>query len=231
MKRYRAWHFVLATVVTLALAGAGTAKGDLITLDQTFGPASIPDSPASATFTFNFAQFDQSLGTLTGVQIDVTSHLTAEIDVFNFGGTPKPFSNATATTTATVSGPDASSNTSPISAGPISGTANPGLNTFPGNTTSNLLSVIVPPANFGFYQGLPSGSQVTVNVSDSPITVSGTGGVAFLGSGFVDGDVKLTYIYTPFAAVPEPSSFALLTGLGLLGGVGYRLRRRKHASA
>jgi PEP-CTERM motif len=218
------------TLKTLALtaaifgAMAVPANAGTKTLMET---ATIPTAPTPFTYDFTLPAFDTALGTLTGVDLDITSTTTASVQVYNFAGASQTFSNATASIPLTVTGPAGLFVTATYSAGPFSGTAAPGLTTVPGTTGTASNSTSVPSTDFSHYEG---SSPIALSYSaDAPFgDYGGRGvpGVFFGGSAETGGTFTVVYSYT---AVPEPATFAMM-GLGFFG-LGLAAFRSKHNSA
>jgi hypothetical protein len=213
-----------------ALAGIGLAMGSSAsaqTIVQTFtvGPPAV-SVPFSNSFTFN--KFNTALGVLGSVTLNLNANVTAEVDVFNTGGTASAFTNATATIPLTLTAPDTVITGNAV-AGPISGTANPGANAFPGlpaniNQTTNIASLFFPD-----YEGAGMGTG-TLTAASSAGTYSGTGNsnLLFGGNASVTETITLTYNYQSAGTVPEPGTVTFLAA-GVLGSLGMVIRRRKRA--
>ncbi|MGA2052577.1 MAG: choice-of-anchor E domain-containing protein [Opitutales bacterium] len=215
----------LALGVGVGLALATSAGAQVII--QTFTIPSGTSVPFSQNFTFN--TFNPALGILGNVTLSLSTSITAEIDIFNANATPQPFTNATATIPVTLTGPGSATVLATAIAGPVSGTASPGLNAFPGLPASASTTVNVLPTNWGFYENPPSGITGTLNVSAAGGNYNGTPipGVFFGGSATAGATVTLEYDYS--TAIPEPGATAFLTA-GALGGLGLALRRRKQSN-
>jgi len=84
----------LAAALVLGL-GIAQARADTITETQSYGPAATDWSSVS-TVPLDFAGFDTSLGTLTGVSITASENLTGSVQATNHG------SNSTITTSKLV---------------------------------------------------------------------------------------------------------------------------------
>ena len=202
------------TAVALMIA-ASTASAATISFSHTTVSQATP-----FTDLFSLNNFDTTLGTLTGVSINLSYMTTGEVDVFNSTNSNQSFTNATSSVPLTLNA--ASLNTSGNAvAGPLSGIAlAAAITKFPGATGSGSLSLTVLPANFSLFEIPPGGSSDSYSVVAGNGTFAGTSvpGVFFGGNATAGGTTTITYTYT--AAVvnttPEPASMAIMS-LGLLG--------------
>ena len=212
-------RFLLTLAATMAVGGS-SLFGGTISFSHTTSTGAVP-------FTDNFTlqEFDTTLGTLTGITITLSDTATAEVDVFNSTSTAQGFTNATASIPLNLTGPASVSVNTTAVAGPIAGTANPGVNAFPGIPGTGSGSTNVASANFGSYEGVGT-TFASFSVASSTGNFSGTSvpGVFFGGSATVGAVTTITYTYTPSTGTPEPSTMALL-GSSLLG-VGFIARKR-----
>ncbi len=214
----------MMSVAVLGLAlGASTARADTVTYSSTFGSSGSPLTiPVNSSVTLT--KFDSSLGTLTGVQLQLVTNATVSATIYNFGSGPANYSNVIGKTTETATGPNGTTTTNTIMVGPYSGVAAafpPGVVAGTDSGTDSQSTAVLP-VNWGAYQGVGGGS---FNVLLSGTTsASGTADqpAAYGATGTAYGTVNVTYTFT---AVPEPSSLALI-GLGLAGGM-VSLYRRK----
>lgn len=174
------------------------------------------------------ADFDPSLGILTGVTLTLISRDTVESEVIDLTGQNEAYSDATATLPVSISGPGGLAVTATSVAGPFSGVAtSPKYNTEVAGSSRVITttSAEVAPGDFILYEGAGQTFDVSVLVSDGVYSGSSTGNsVAFFGAGASCGTVDVTYDYV---AVPEPGTLA--AGLGLLGYCGMIVVRRIHA--
>jgi hypothetical protein len=214
----------LRRILTTAAFGiASVCLASAATLTETFTHVT-PTSTTPFTDSFTLAGFNTALGTLDSIQISISTTATAEVDVFNITGGPLPFTNATASVPVTVKGPDATTTSVTLVAGPIAGIANPGANMFPGIPGSGSSSIFVPVADFATYEN-PGGTPVSFMVSSVGGTYSGSGaaGQLFFGGLAVAGGtttVVYTYDTVVTTTTPEPTTMALFgsafVGLGLI---------------
>jgi hypothetical protein len=213
-----------AMVATMALpAYAGTK-----TLTET---ANIPIAATPFTYNFTLPAFNTALGTLTGLDLDLTVTATASVQVDNLDGVSHPFSNATASIPLTVTGPAGLFVTATYNAGPFSGTAAPGLNILPGTKGTASNSTSVGSADFSHYEG--STPIALSYLADAPYGSYGGSGAPsvlfFGGSASAGGTFEVAYTY---AAVPEPATWAMMSlGFAGIGVTAFRSKRNSAAIA
>ncbi|HMD61944.1 MAG TPA: choice-of-anchor E domain-containing protein, partial [Opitutaceae bacterium] len=173
--------------------------------------------------------FDSTLGTLTSVNLTLTSTADGTVSVINFTASPQSFTNAFASMTVNVTGPDGTATTvTPVST-QATGIANP-----PAFTITNFNPVgatavsSVSAGNLGMYEAIGGGTLDFIINSSATGSYGGTGtpgAVGFGGSAAAYGDLQITYDYT---VVPEPATYTVLVGAAALGLV--LLRRRMLAA-
>ena len=186
----------------------------------------------TAPFTDNFSlpAFNTALGTLTSIELNLSTSSTAEVDIFNNTGTSQAFTNATSAVPVAVGGPAGVSTSQSLVAGPLAGTAPTGFNAYKGITGTASTSAFVPAANFAAYEAPPSNSNLAFVFNGQNGAYSGTAapGVLFGGNASVGGTTQIIYTYTvatpPTPSVPEPAAFTIL-GLGIAG---LSMVRRRH---
>jgi hypothetical protein len=208
---------ILATA-SAALAVAGAASAATETFSYTVDQSTVP-----FTQDFTLSGFNTALGTLTGVTLTLDDSTTAEVQIVSLNSTATPYTDATATIPVTVTGPDGLTVDATVTAGPVAGTAEPGLNTVPGVPGSDTDSTNVSSSDFSLYES-PGGVPVayTFDALAGSYTGTSAGGLFFGGSAVAGGDISVTYTYT--SAVPEAATWALmLVGIGAVGGT---MRRR-----
>jgi hypothetical protein len=207
--------------------------------------AALDSGAASETFSVNYgmggspltsgdsenltlADFDPSLGTLTGVTLTLISKDTIESEVINLTGQNEAYNNATAALPVTVTALAGLTATSTGVSGPFSGVAtSPQFSTRVAGKSQVITttSADVATGDIILYEGAGQTFTVNVLVSDGVYGGSSAGNsVAFFGTGSSCGTVDVTYDYAP---VPEPGTLA--AGLGLLGYCGVRVVRRRRA--
>jgi hypothetical protein len=214
----------LAAVIGIGLAiGQGVGAQVIV---QTFTVPTGTAVPFSQNFTFNL--FNSTLGQLDQVTLALSTNITAEVDVFNSLAVSQTFTNANASIPITVTGPGPVTETATGVAGPVSGTAAPGFNAFPGLPASATTSQNVPMALWiPNYEGVGLLTG-TLNASAASGTYSGNAnpGVFFGGSAVAGATITLTYLYQPAGTIPEPGATTFLAA-GVLGSLGMVIRRRR----
>jgi len=213
---------VLGTVLVAGYA-AKNASADMVTYTDTFGPQTTPFSDL-----LTFDKFNTSFGTLTGIQITLDTTEVADVAVYNILGTSLGFTGATASIPITASALSGVTTSVSGTAGPISGTAAPGLNSYMGVTASQTGTTAVPSADFGSYEGSGFGTfLLTVNGAQGVYSGSGPFGLFFGGSAVANGDVKVTYDYTPSAVPDSAVTLSLVGGIFGMIAVSRKLRTIK----
>jgi hypothetical protein len=219
MKTPNSFPSILGALVFLLFCGHARATTE--TFDLT-------DSPISLNGEFAVTGFDTSLGTLTGITLDFNIAASANVSILNEGSTPGSFTNASASFSYSLNGPDGSAllTAVPVSATVASGTANAGplvITNFPVNTVSSPVDLTLssgfssyetadPEFTFSAPNGTYGGTTANPNVlfgGDASVTPTGT----------------ISYTYT-VNAVPEPSSWAMgILCVGVFTGLRFLARR------
>lgn len=229
-------RFAFGLVALLGLCGGRAEAGSIFAI---YGAGAPVNSPR----TVDIAEFDPSLGTLTGVTIHFQDGPPANVSV---GGASATFKNLTGTGApfgppATLAGVDISLSVNIA----ISGTgfsvsetlSSTSRQTFPFGTsiTPTLIksiattSVSVDSAFLSDYVGT---GTTGIQFSRSALSATSSNplvGISGQTQGNFGGIFTVEYKYDPApvaTAVPEPGSMTLL-GLGALGMLGYRFKRRK----
>ncbi len=203
------------TCLLFANAAASTAFAQSTAVyDATFGSAASPWVVGTESAeTLNVPGFDPSLGRLTAVEITLTATAGGSVTVINFTEKPQGFANATASMTASVTGPGATTvSASPAATDPSGVALGPKFNVSNFGTVSGTVSrsVNVSSEHFSLYEALGGGLIALAVKSSSQGTYSGTGGlgdIGFSGTADIFGDVKVAYTFT---TIPEPSAFAVV---------------------
>ena len=212
---------VLLPILAAGLAIGGAANATTLTFTHT-----IPATTVPFTDSFTLSSFSTALGTLTGIEILLDDTTSATVDIYNLNSTPAAFTDASASVPLTITGPAGASLTDIVTAGPISGVADPGLNTFTGASGNSTVTETLTSGDFAAYE-TATPQSLTFGAVAGNGTYTGTAGfgVLFGGSATAGGTVEVEYTYTPLSAAPEPASWALMMiGFGAMGGV---LRRRR----
>jgi len=165
-------------------------------------------------------KFNTALGTLTNVAISIMATGSPTLTVTNSSSAPVNFSNAQYQVGLGVGVASQFFLGTVMNVGPVSGTAQPGLNTFSGGIQTVSNSTNLSSSFFPYYEG--TGVMLAaLKFTASPFSTGSPSSLTFGGTANVSGDVTVTYTYNP---IPEPTTVvALASGLVCLGLV--RLRR------
>jgi len=229
---------------TLSLLLAGTAlaspglpaSADTESFTMTYGSASAPFAVNGDNFPviFNFPQFDTALGELNDIQVTLTTTGFLLADVANTGAAAT-FSDAQATGTITLSGPDGAQSSLTLTTTPFSGSIASGTPATPAHSLGLQISVSgqsvshVPLSGFGAYEAVGSAGSfnfpLNAAFAGSP-SGHGASGVSFAGDASAFGSIEIDYNYA--TTVPEPGQLLSLSLLyfGGLAGIN-RLRRTR----
>src|SRR5471032_1067496 len=96
----------------VGFAWSAAAQASVISFTHTTTTQAVP-----LTDPFFLPGFNPSLGTLTGVTLQLDTTGTAEVDVINISGGPLPFTNATCSIPVTITGPGPTSVIDTLTAG------------------------------------------------------------------------------------------------------------------
>jgi hypothetical protein len=228
MARYR--RFLTSMGVAASLVIAGPARAAFISYSAHIAPQSVPFSTG-----FSVQKFDSQLGTLSGVQLTLSTDISARIDVWSNLAAPTSFSNAFATfpVTVTAQSPDTTAVTATVTATLASGLALPRMpgsfiNQFTGLSGTATATTTVLPSAWSFYVGLGGGSaSFTATAGNGSYGGTSPFGLFFSGAGLAGGDFTVRYDFSPAATVPVPGSLGLLAGALALVGL-YTGRRAVH---
>jgi len=218
--------FGLVAASGAILCTGATAKAQVIV--QTF---TIPTNTVSYSTSENINLFNSTLGTLNSVTLDLSTSITADIQVFNGTGLGYSFTAAEASVPVQAIGPAGTLTTTAVTP-PINGTVTAafGVTNFPGQTATadNSITLTSTP-NLAAYTGFGGGtSSIAVNgILGTYFLVNGTpSGIAIFGSATAGGTLTLTYNYTKAAVLPEPGVTSMFAA-GVLGSLGMVIRRRR----
>jgi hypothetical protein len=217
---------ILAPIATQA---ASVAETDQFSIDTT--------TSAVSTDGLTFAQFNAALGTLTGVSIEFAGDADSVYQVLT-NSTTSLTSTGTSTTSLQLTGSVLANtlSTATLSAGTTNGVVNANvapnpytITYFPGSQSAfdqtvseNNLAAFTGSGSFALQAGFPSfTASGSINTTGSPGSFSGVGG-----GGQANGDVVVTYDYTP---VPLPAALPLLFS-GMFG-FGFLTGRRNSSTA
>ncbi|MFN7339781.1 MAG: choice-of-anchor E domain-containing protein [Opitutia bacterium] len=210
------------------LAAAATASAATTTDNN-----SATDFAGDSTWTnLNLAQFDATLGTLTGVTITVNS-LTIG-GSFNATAVGAPLTINGATGSASIRGSNVNLGFTQINSSGNALTLSPGVPFIiaeDDNQTFNISSITTVTSqsysiSASFFSAYIGNGSVTFQVRNSnPNVNSDTNGDVTYNRSQASGaaDMTVTYTYTP---VPEPSTYGMILGGLALAGAALRRRRQ-----
>jgi hypothetical protein len=171
-----------------------------------------PQQGIPFTDTFTLPSFDQSLGSLTAVTISLANTTIGNVVVYNITGASQNFTDATASIPESLTS-IAGSLTSTISAGPLSGTAGPGVTFYSGlasKSTSTLRAT-----NLGAFTtsgAVPLSFSLVSGAASFAGNTTAPGGTVFFGGDATVGSLTtVSYTYnTPADVVAEPGTWGLV---------------------
>ena len=213
---------VIFTRVTVVLAFSASS----LLAGSTSYSHITPTTSVPFTDTFTLPEFTTPPGdTLTGITISLSYNTTGAVNLYNNATTAQAYTSVETTAALALTVPDSLMITTNAVAGPVSGMAS-GLvvTAVPGLTGSGLLNLVVPMADWSFFEG-------TGTFSSS--LAAGNFNYSVLGSNalFVQGDTAtvgatstVTYAYVATSSLPEPATMTLV-GCALLG-IGLFARKR-----
>jgi hypothetical protein len=180
----------------------------------------------------SYADFNSSLGTLTGVEITLTTYDTVQALVYSLGGSSTVSDVFVQNGSETVSAFGYSLTGTSLATTPYSGTVSQGLTEVPGSTTTEFSQTFQATDLSSF---IGTGSATTV-ISISPGTGLysgvGTGSAVFFGGEYSSyGTIEIDYLYTAsVASIPETRGFPLITaGAAGFAGLCGMVRRNRRA--
>jgi hypothetical protein len=236
MNKRRLIAFLGIAVGVTAIAGSASAS--IQPEFATYGSSSSP-LPLGSTESLSLPQFNPSLGTLTGVSVELYSYDTISSVVFNFTGQSAAYSAATAAVPVTVRAAlddyiltTSAQGTAGPFAGLLSGASVPSV---AGSLNITAQPASISPGDLGSFQGMGD-LPITLTVPDSVGSYSGTGGSSlfFGGNGYSYGTVEVDYSYIssmdepggdpPADPIPEPGT--LCAGLAVISICGIEFARR-----
>ena len=220
-----------ATALTIVCGGIGTASADVVyTASIASQDATAYAPPGLSVIIPDFDPLTNSA--LTNIVITVTSASVADISVTDSSTTGYSFTNATATTTIELTGPQGYSTSLTTVSTLASGSANAGtaysvpfapytvvvggVTTFNGVNGSAESDVYIPSADFVNFEGTGSFTLTFVNTAGDATfggTATGAPGDTLY---FGGGDDLALNVAVDFQPAPEPASLVLI-GTGLIG--------------
>ncbi len=174
---------------------------------------------------FTLPVYTPTLGnTLTSITISLSYSTTGEVNIFNTSSLDVTFTNATTSTPLTLTAPASLSIPTNAVAGPVSGTATANGETMvPGLTGSGLLSLVVPSADWSFFEGTGT-FAASLAAGAANFSISGPKSLFVNGDATVGGTTTIAYAFVSTSDLPEPATMTLV-GSALLG-IGFFARRR-----
>lgn len=223
--RMRMTGGICAGLMTIVLLlGAAPAMANSISYETAIALQSAPWGPTA----LNLPQFNPTMGTLTGVEIQLTSTSNATLTIKNNNTTTQRYSGS-ASIPVTVSypvypAPGVLSLTSTATTNTVSGVIAAGATvTRTGLTgTNGPVNAFVSSNAFSYYIG--TGNIGSLTATAGTATASGSGSnIVYGASGSASGNVKIIYTFDT-VSIPEPTALMLI-GSGLMG-LAFVARRR-----
>jgi hypothetical protein len=201
-----------------------------------FGSSTLPVAVNNFPIDLTLPQFNESLGSLTGIQLTLTTTGLLQSEVANVGPSAT-FSNAAASGTITVSGPEAlqafvNLSTTPFNGSIAAGTPlSPTFSLGPQTSLSGQGMSQVPLSDFGAFETGGAGGNFDFSLNadlNGSFSGNGPSGLSFAGDATAFGSVQVNYTYV--SAVPEPGQLSSLSFFGFAAWMGIkRLRRNSPA--
>ena len=231
----------LKLLVTAALVAGNAltwialpASADTESYTETFGSISAPLAVGGPDFSalLTLPKFDDSLGILTSIELDLTMTDLLQADVANIGAATA-FINAAASGTITVTGADGVQSVVTLATTPFSGSIASGTSASPTYSLGPASSLWgrgvsdVPLSDFGAYEANGSGGSVDFPLNatfDGSVSGNGPSQLSFAGNASVYGSLEIDYTYS--MAVPEPGNLLSLSFLCFCGIAGLNRARR-----
>jgi hypothetical protein len=195
-------------------------------LTQTFSH-STPQQGIPFTDNFTLPSFDISFGTLTAVTLSLANTTIGNVLVYNVSGVPQSFTNATASIPESLTSVGGTLTSSAV-AGPLSGTAAPGLNSYSSVAGKSAATLDVNNlANFSTNTVVPLSFSLVSGIASFAGDTSAPGGTLFFGGDATVGSVttiRYSYDDAPSGAAAEPGTWGLVATSSL--AMIYAVRRQ-----
>lgn len=214
--------FAVVTLAGISCIAMTSAQSQTLSYQFNFNK---PD--ALTSFQASVPTFDETLGTLTGVQVQLNATATQNLHVFNSGGSTESFDSAQITSYVSATYFLGHTLTDNYTANFPGDTANPGFNTYPGSPSVMATDINEPSADFGSFETVGSGTKMFYAYGGNSTQLT-NGGPDLGGSATtpINGNITVVYTYTTGSATPEPGMAALMAA-GTLSGLALCRRRTR----